>query len=78
MGEAARVTDDLYTAVTNANISLTDLAQSISYAGADMATAGVDQMCIRDRFINNEPQDEYRAVDWKLESSSDWLEAKSC
>ena len=40
--EAARVTDDLYTAVTNANISLTDLAQSISYAGADMATAGVD------------------------------------
>nr|UVY00512.1 MAG: minor tail protein [Bacteriophage sp.] len=42
MGEAARVTDDLYTAVTNANISLTDLAQSISYAGSDMATAGVD------------------------------------
>lgn len=42
MGEAARVTDDLYTAVTNANISLTDLARSISYAGADMATAGVD------------------------------------
>lgn len=42
MGKAARVTDDLYTAVTNANISLTDLAQSISYAGADMATAGVD------------------------------------
>ena len=42
MGEAAKVTDDLYTAVTNANISLTDLAQSISYAGADMATAGVD------------------------------------
>lgn len=42
MEEAARVTDDLYTAVTNANISLTDLAQSISYAGADMATAGVD------------------------------------
>lgn len=42
MGEAARVTDDLYTAVTNANISLADLAQSISYAGADMATAGVD------------------------------------
>ena len=39
MTEAARVTDDLYTAVTNANISLQDLAQSISYAGADMATA---------------------------------------
>lgn len=26
------------------------------------------------KFINNEPQDEYRAVDWKLKSSSDWLE----
>jgi len=26
------------------------------------------------KFINNEPQDEYRAVDWRLESSSDWLE----
>lgn len=26
------------------------------------------------KFINNEPQDEYRAIDWRLESSSDWLE----
>lgn len=26
------------------------------------------------KFIDNEPQDEYRAIDWKLESSSDWLE----
>lgn len=26
------------------------------------------------KFINNEPQDEYRAVEWKVESSSDWLE----
>lgn len=25
------------------------------------------------KFINNEPQDEYRAIDWKVESSSDWL-----
>lgn len=25
------------------------------------------------KFIDNEPQDEYRAVDWKVESSSDWL-----
>lgn len=39
---AAAVTDDLYTAVTNANISLTDLAQSIAYAGGDMANAGFD------------------------------------
>lgn len=26
------------------------------------------------KFIGNTPQDEYRAVDWKVESSSDWLE----
>lgn len=26
------------------------------------------------KFINNKPQDEYRAIDWKVESSSDWLE----
>lgn len=25
------------------------------------------------KFINNEPQDKYRAIDWKVESSSDWL-----
>lgn len=42
MSNAAQVTDDLFTAVTNANISLADLAKSIAYAGADMATAGVD------------------------------------
>lgn len=40
--QATKVTDDLYTAVTNANMSLTDLAQAITYAGADMATAGID------------------------------------
>lgn len=40
--QATKVTDDLYTAVTNANISLTDLAQAITYAGADMANAGYD------------------------------------
>lgn len=26
------------------------------------------------KFINNKPQDEYRAVDWEVKSSSDWLE----
>lgn len=26
------------------------------------------------KFIDNKPQDEYRAVGWKVESSSDWLE----
>lgn len=40
--QATKVTDDLYIAVTNANMSLTDLAQAITYAGADMANAGYD------------------------------------
>lgn len=40
--QATKVTDDLYTAVTNANMSLTDLAKAITYAGADMANAGYD------------------------------------
>lgn len=26
------------------------------------------------KFIDNTPQDEYRAIDWKVESSSNWLE----
>lgn len=26
------------------------------------------------KFINNEPQDKYRAVDWKIETTVDWLE----
>ena len=40
--QATKVTDDLYTAVTNANMSLTDLAKAITYAGSDMANAGYD------------------------------------
>ena len=39
MTEAARVTDDLYTAVTNANMSLTDLAAAIGVLG-DMGIQG--------------------------------------
>lgn len=41
MGDAAKVSDDLYTATTNANISLEDLAATIRYSGADMKAAGV-------------------------------------
>lgn len=39
--KAASVTDDLYTAVTNANMSLDDLAQAITYAGSYANTAGI-------------------------------------
>lgn len=37
-------------------------------------TLEIEVYSYQQKFINNEPQDEYRAVDWKLESSSDWLE----
>lgn len=39
--KAASVTDDLYTAVTSANMSLDDLAQSITYAGSYANVAGI-------------------------------------
>lgn len=39
--KAASVTDDLYTAVTNTNMSLEDLAQSITYAGSYANVAGI-------------------------------------
>lgn len=39
--KAAAVTDDLYTAVTNSNMSLEDLAQSITYAGSYAQVAGI-------------------------------------
>lgn len=42
MDQASKVSDDLYTATTNANISLEDLAASIRYSGADMKAAGVN------------------------------------
>ncbi len=38
---ASRVADDIYTAVTNANMSLEDLMATVRYSGADMAAAGV-------------------------------------
>lgn len=37
-------------------------------------TLEIEVYSYQQKFINNEPQDEYRAIDWKLESSSDWLE----
>lgn len=37
-------------------------------------TLEIEVYSYQQKFINNEPQDEYRAIDWKLESPSDWLE----
>lgn len=41
MSQTVSTVDDLYTAVTNANISLEDLADSIKYSGADAKNAGL-------------------------------------
>lgn len=38
--QAETIANDLYVATTSANMSLTDLAESIKYAGAEMATMG--------------------------------------
>lgn len=37
-------------------------------------TLEIEVYSYQQKFLNNVPQDEYRAVDWKIESSSDWLE----
>lgn len=42
MNNMSQMSDDLYTAVTNANISMQDLMASIRYSGADMVAAGQD------------------------------------
>lgn len=39
--KTTNVADDIYTAVTNANMSLEDLMATVRYSGADMAAAGV-------------------------------------
>lgn len=41
MNRVKQVGDDIYTAVTNANMSLPDLAESIKYAAGDAANAGI-------------------------------------
>lgn len=37
-------------------------------------TLEIEVYSYQQKFINNEPQDEYRAVDWKIETTVDWLE----
>ena len=48
---------------------------SITFEGSKRnETKEISVYSYQQKFLDNEPQDEYRAVDWKLESSSDWLE----
>lgn len=55
--------------------SITPETTSHTFGGTKRGeTLEIGVSSYQQKFINNEPQDEYRAVDWKLESSSDWLE----
>lgn len=55
--------------------SITPETTSHTFGGTKRGeTLEIGVYSYQQKFINNEPQDEYRAVDWKLESSSDWLE----
>lgn len=55
--------------------SITPETTSYTFDGTKKGeTLEIGVYSYQQKFINNEPQDEYRAVDWKLESSSDWLE----
>lgn len=48
---------------------------SITFEGSKRnETKEISVYSYQQKFLDNEPQAEYLAVDWKLESSSDWLE----
>lgn len=55
--------------------SISPDSTSITFAGSKRnEIKEISVYSYQQKFLDNEPQDEYRAVDWKLESSSDWLE----
>lgn len=55
--------------------SISPDSTSITFEGSKRnETKEISVYSYQQKFLDNEPQDEYRAVDWKLESSSDWLE----
>lgn len=55
--------------------SISPDSTSITFDGSkEKETKEISVYSYQQKFLDNEPQDEYRAVDWKLESSSDWLE----
>lgn len=55
--------------------SITPETTSYTFDGTKKGeTLEIGVYSYQQKFINNEPQDEYRAIDWKLESPSDWLE----
>lgn len=54
--------------------SITPETTSYTFDGTKRGeTLEIGVYSYQQKFIDNKPQDEYRAVDWKVESSSDWL-----
>lgn len=54
--------------------SITPETTSHTFDGTKIGeTLEIGVYSYQQKFIDNKPQDEYRAVDWKVESSSDWL-----
>lgn len=54
--------------------SITPETTSYTFDGTKRGeTIEIGVYSYQQKFIDNKPQDEYRAVDWKVESSSDWL-----
>lgn len=54
--------------------SITPETTSHTFDGTKMGeTLEIGVYSYQQKFIDNKPQDEYRAVDWKVENSLDWL-----
>ena len=55
--------------------SISPDSTSITFDGSKRnETKEISVYSYQQKFLDNEPQDEYRAVDWKFENSIDWLE----
>lgn len=55
--------------------SITPETTSHTFDGTKMGeTLEIGVYSYQQKFLNNVPQDEYRAVDWKIETTVDWLE----
>lgn len=55
--------------------SISPDSTSVTFEGSKrLETREISVYSYQQKFLDNDPQDEYRAVDWKFESSVDWLE----
>lgn len=57
------------------HFSITPETTSHTFDGTKRGeTLEIEVYSYQQKFLNNVPQDEYRAVDWKIETTVDWLE----